>query len=247
MAWNGFDLEKAYRISAPQDSRVEVRQDKRWAAQEFVRALLLQKAAWLMEGETPPIDGPKIVEILLNDIEGQPDNELRRLARNFLIKGIAKGCQEKNWSLQIPQQTLRAKLPKPPITSNTFVEIGSVTILRDAFLDSFKVTAHVEKPNSRISADSNSKMGINLRVGRTLLAAILFGGVANKKDLKAIATSDASSMACFKEVVWLEWIQAKDQPGDPDLWRRWYPDQVAGLLIATAHRDGLFGSATFVL
>jgi hypothetical protein len=240
MAWNGFDFEKAYRPSAQNDKRVEDRQKERWAAQEFVRDLLKEKATWLMEGETPPIDGPKIVEILLKDIEGQPGNEMRRLARNFLIKGIAKGCQEKKWSLQIPQQTLRAKLPKPPITSNTFVEIGCVTILRDAFIDSFKVTACVKKQDLRISADSNSKMGINLHVGRTLLAAILFGGVANKKDLKAIATSDASSLSCFKEVVWLEWIQEKDQSGDPDLWRRWYPEEVAGLLIATAHRDGLF-------
>lgn len=51
MTWEGFELERSYRAREKNDKRVTDRQDKRWDAHEYVRALLRGKAPCPMDEE----------------------------------------------------------------------------------------------------------------------------------------------------------------------------------------------------
>ncbi len=241
MTWAGFDREKISSDLETSNERLARRQKKRWDAQDRVRELLEEKAPWLMAGTTPPPESAEVIKLLLKLVDSNGDAEDLRLRRNFLIRGIDTGRKEKRWQIPMPAQTLRAPLPKPPITVQNFGDLGRVEKLRQVLLTALHSNDFPDlKQLKAIRKYGHSKAPLtttDLDAGLVLFAVIVFGGVNNKTKLEAIAVCGTHSLFCYQNIAWMDWPKLSKTGAGIDRWHRWYPEQISGFLLARAHRN----------
>lgn len=233
---------------APADKtkgRIASREGERRAAETAVLQLLRdENATWLIEGKTPPHDADTAIRRLLDKIEESGNAELRRLKRNFFIRTMEDARRAGHWSGPIPAQTLRAPLPRPPITETSFPHIALTGTLRSTFLDALRDPQFPALDRvlaiRRFGHAKARPTSRDLEAGCALLSAVLFGGVTRTSHLEAIARAPAERLQRHDNCIWIDWLQSAEPRTSDARWQRWYPEQISGFLVARAHRNNCF-------
>jgi hypothetical protein len=151
-----------------------------------------------------------------------------RWRRNFLLRALNRGARELGWPTFPYQPVVSLRLPGSPINDETFPLIGRFRMLRNSFL------ARIDQASA-----SKEKAPLPLWQGRILLSAVLFGGIASRSHLAALARHDLGELVTHGDLLWVEW-QDLDDEGSGN-WQRWIADPITALLMAQASSDGVSG------
>jgi hypothetical protein len=214
--------------------RIRSAREKRRAAEQWVRDRIKDDDAKLLAGHPDAPPTKRQVDDLLAEIDTFRGRELR-WRRNYLLRALSKGARELGWPTFEHMPIVALHLRGSPLNAQTFPMIARFRRLRGAFIEHLQQTG--QPPDATANATAALANRLLYRQGQLFLAAILFGGLASRSRLSALAEKGLQRIGVHQNWLWVDWNEAAE--GAAERWGRWMADPLSGVLLAQALRDGL--------
>jgi hypothetical protein len=214
-AWAGWRIREDTG-SGKSPKRLVATLRKRRDEQRWVVGCILRECPAVLAGTEAP--RAAWVADMIRRIETQNGNA-HRWQRNFFLAALDRGARELGWPSFPYQPVVSLRLPKSPLNAETFPLIRRFAALRAAFVERL--------PD--ILADA--ELTLPQTQGVILLSAVLFGGLAARERLLAVARADLAILTTHEDLLWCEWLDGEAGGGN---WQRWFADPLTALLLARA-------------